>query len=64
MNEALLLARFRAWLGELNGSQRAALAENWENVMNDAALDRVNSWIICGNALAELRKTGEQEGTS
>jgi hypothetical protein len=50
-----LRIRFRNWLGDLDDGQLAALADNWENVMNDAALDRVDSWVIADRAIAALR---------
>lgn len=53
--ESGLRSQFRSWLMELDGSQLAALAHNWENVMDDAALDRVDSWVIAGRAITELR---------
>lgn len=53
--EPALRNRFRNWLGELDDDQIAALAENWDNVMDDAALDRVDSWVIAARAIAELR---------
>jgi hypothetical protein len=53
--EPALRVKFRNWLAELDDDQVAALAENWDNVMDDAALDRVDSWVIAGRAIAELR---------
>jgi hypothetical protein len=50
-----LRMRFRSWLDSLDDDQIAALAENWDNVMDDAALTRVDSWVIAGRALAEIR---------
>ena len=50
-----LRAAFATWLDELDDAQLAALRENWANVMDDAALDRVDSWVIAGRAIAELR---------
>jgi hypothetical protein len=53
---ARLSGRFRAWLAELSDEQAAALAGHWENVMDDAALDRVGSWVIAGRAIAVLHQ--------
>lgn len=49
--EQRLRVYFRIWLGELNDTELAALNENWDNVMNDAALDRIGSWVIAERAL-------------
>jgi hypothetical protein len=57
--ERALGRRCRDWLAELSDEQLVALAANWENVMNDAALDRVDSWVIAGRAIAELRSQPE-----
>jgi hypothetical protein len=54
--ESWLRASFQAWLSGLSNEQIIALADNWENVMNDAALDRIDSWIIAEKAIAELRR--------
>jgi hypothetical protein len=51
---AELQRRFRGWLAELDDGQLAVLAANWENIMNDAALDRVDSWVIARTAIAAL----------
>jgi hypothetical protein len=53
--EQRLYAQFHAWLEELSDVQFAALAENWDNVMNDAALDRIDSWVIADRTIAEIR---------
>jgi hypothetical protein len=53
--ESRLRSRFRGWLAELDDDQLAALAHNWENVLDDAALDRVDSWVIAGKAITDLR---------
>jgi hypothetical protein len=53
--ESWLRAQFQSWLADLDDDQLAALTANWDNVMNDAALDRVDSWVIAGNAIADLR---------
>jgi hypothetical protein len=70
MEEQLRIARerFRSWLLDLDDGQLAALDENWDNVMDDAARDRIDSWVIAGNAIAELRRrspaaTPTEEGT-
>lgn len=57
--ESRLRSQFRSWIADLDDDQLAALAANWENVMEDAALDRVDSWVIAGNAIAELRSRPE-----
>lgn len=54
--EPSLRTKFRNWLADLDDNQMAALADNWDNVMNDAALDRIDSWIIVEKAITELRK--------
>ena len=46
---------FQTWLMELDDDQLAALVANWENVMDDATLTRVDSWVIAGNVIADLR---------
>ena len=51
----MLRSRFRNWLTDLDSDQLAALAANWENVMNDATLTRVDLWVIAGNVIADLR---------
>jgi hypothetical protein len=53
--ESGLRSRFRNWLTDLDDDQLAALAHNWENVLDDAALDRVDSWVIAGKAITDLR---------
>ena len=53
--EAAARGLFQAWLMTLDDGQLSALVVNWDNVMDDAALDRVDSWVITGNALAYLR---------
>jgi Mn-dependent DtxR family transcriptional regulator len=55
VTEPRLRVKFASWLAGLDDDQAAALAENWENVMNDAALDRVDSWVIMAATLAKLR---------
>lgn len=50
---------FRAWLDELDDAQLAALAGNWDNVMNDAALTRIDSWIIADRTIAAIRAEGK-----
>jgi hypothetical protein len=64
--EARLRSQFRSWLVDLDDGQLAALAANWDNVMDDAALDRVDSWVIAGNAIARLQSQPgtEQEASS
>jgi hypothetical protein len=54
--EPRLRVKFRAWLAELDDAQLAALAENWDNVMDDAALDRIDSWVIAAATLAKIRE--------
>lgn len=54
-----LAARFEDWLAQLDEPQLAALELNWENVMDDAALDRVDSWVIAGSAITALRAAEE-----
>ena len=54
-NEMISRARFQTWLLELDDTQLSALVANWENIMDDAALDRVDSWVIAGEAIADLR---------
>lgn len=49
---------FRNWLADLDDDQIVALEDNWENVMSDAALDRVDSWVIADRAIAKLREPG------
>jgi hypothetical protein len=61
--ESGLRSRFRSWISDLDDDQLAALAANWENVMEDAALDRVDSWVIAGNAIARLRSGPERGGS-
>lgn len=56
VTEPRLRVLFRNWLADLDDDQVAALAENWDNVMNDAALDRVDSWVIAAVTLARLRE--------
>lgn len=53
--ESFIRALFQTWLMELDDDQLAALKANWDNIMGDAALDRVNSWVIAGNTIANLR---------
>lgn len=63
--ESRLRGRFRNWLTDLDDDQLTALAGNWDNVMGDAALDRIDSWIIAETAIAALRdKQAEQEAGS
>jgi len=59
--EPALRVRFHNWLTELNDAQIAALADNWDNVMDDAALDRIDSWIIADQTLAELRRKRDED---
>ena len=54
-----LTTRFQTWLAGLSDEQLAALDDNFTNVMEDAALDRIDSWIIADKAIAEIRK-GQQ----
>lgn len=54
-----LTERFRTWLASLSFEQLAALEDNFTNVMDDAALDRIDSWIIADKTIAEIRK-GQQ----
>lgn len=53
--ESLLRGRFATWLDDLTDNQVRELLENWDNVMNDAALTRVESWEIATATIAELR---------
>ena len=55
-SEAAVRGLFQAWLMELNDGQLSALVTNWENVMDDAALDRVDSWVIADKAIEKLRQ--------
>lgn len=57
--ESLIRGLFQTWLTERDNDQLAALAANWENVLDDAALDRVDSWVIAGNAIEKLRSDPE-----
>jgi hypothetical protein len=45
---------------ELDDGQLSALVEHWENVMDDAARDRVDSWVIAGKAIEQLRREGSE----
>lgn len=56
-----LRLRFREWLRSLSDNQLTALDKNWENVMNDAVLDRVDSWVIAARTSAELREGRREE---
>jgi hypothetical protein len=47
--------RFRSWLLDLDDEQLTALLDNWDNVMDDAALDRLDSWVIADRTVARLR---------
>jgi hypothetical protein len=40
--EQRLRGKFRNWLIDLEDDQLAALDENWDNIMGDAALDRID----------------------
>lgn len=60
VTEGALRDRFRDWLSGLDDGQVAVLAENWENVMYDAALDRISSWGIVGRTLAMLHADRKQ----
>ena len=53
--ESVARGLFQTWLMELDDDQLAALVANWDNIMSDAALDRIDSWVIAGNAIADLR---------
>lgn len=55
--QAVLMRRFMAWLLTLDETQLAAFTENWGNVMDDAALDRIDSWVIADATIANLRKS-------
>lgn len=59
-----LTSKFRGWLTELGSEQLAALAENWDNIMDDAALTRINSWLIADKAIAELRAAQDRKERS
>jgi hypothetical protein len=58
--EPRLRVKFRNWLDELDDEQIEALADNWLNVMDDAALDRIDSWVIADKTIAELRAAREK----
>jgi hypothetical protein len=53
--EPRLRQKFRSWITDLDDDQLAAFLEHWDNVMDDAALDRIDSWITAEKAIAELR---------
>lgn len=54
--ERQLLASFTSWMTALDDAQLAALEKNWVNVMSDAALDRIDSWVIAEKAIARLSR--------
>lgn len=59
--EKRLRVKFIYFLDDLDDEQVVALEENWSNIMEDAALDRIDSWIFAGVAIAELRKADDEK---
>jgi hypothetical protein len=51
--------RFDYWLSQLNDTQLEVLLANWDNIMNDATLTRIESWVIAEKAIAEIHSLAE-----